>query len=157
MKGFEPAAEEKKKVKEKTSCRDDKLVTTGSSKKKSSGSDDQWHIDTSIEAVRQRIEEAQLSSVTAELVMLTTDHKQAKKKPKAGADDNGDMAHEKPVLEEVKAIIKKGVGASQLRSSLSQLSDSSQEVMTARLFEALLDGVEKGFAKEVAKKKLRPF
>lgn len=54
------------------------------------------------------MEEAQLSSVTADLVMLTTDHKQAKKKPKSAADDNGDKAHEKPVLEEVKSNYREG-------------------------------------------------
>lgn len=128
--------------------------------------DVQWQTDTSMEAAHQRIQE-QLSAVTAEMVMLSTDDPE--KKPKAATQacqsskavsalseddskaENGERGSE-TLVEEVKVHLKKGVTASQFRSFLGSLSGSTQDIVTA-VYEALLDGVEKGFAKEVIKKK----
>jgi translation initiation factor 5 len=55
-------------------------------------------------------------------------------------------------VEEVKANLKKGVSASKIQSVLGSLDGSAQEKMNG-LFEAVFEGVEKGFAKEVGKKK----
>lgn len=132
--------------------------------------DVQWQTDTSLEAARQRIQE-QLSAATAEMVMLSTDEPEKKIKPvnnKANGSpkcaspppeekpkaENGssEESHHEMLVEEVKANLKKGVGAKQLQSILASLTGSGQEKMTT-LFEALFEGVEKGFAKEVEKKK----
>ncbi|KAF7134529.1 hypothetical protein RHSIM_Rhsim08G0084500 [Rhododendron simsii] len=131
--------------------------------KEEDGDDDdddvQWQTDTSAEAARQRIQE-QLSAATAEMVMLSTNetngasHSPKTASPPPGVNpkvENGNSTHEK-LVEEVKAKLQKGVTANQLQSILASFSGSPQDVMTA-LFEALFDGVEKGFAKEVAKKK----
>lgn len=191
LKEGEAADEEQKKlkkdVKKKTASKDGP-VKTSSSKKKAGGSDEdhgspprgrsvekeeeeddddvQWQTDTSLEAARQRIQE-QLNTVTADMVMLSTDDHG--KKPKAtdkargspkstsppaeelATTENGNHIHER-LVQEVKALLKKGVAANQLQDSLTLLSGSAQDVMMA-LCEALLDGVEKGFAKEVVKKK----
>nr|CAN64883.1 hypothetical protein VITISV_030619 [Vitis vinifera] len=132
--------------------------------------DVQWQTDTSLEAARQRIQE-QLSAATAEMVMLSTDEPEKKikpvnnkangspkcaspppeEKPKAENGSSEESNHER-LVEEVKANLKKGVGAKQLQSILASLTGSGQEKMTT-LFEALFEGVEKGFAKEVEKKK----
>ncbi|PHU19555.1 Eukaryotic translation initiation factor 5 [Capsicum chinense] len=127
--------------------------------------DVQWQTDTSLEAAQQRIQE-QLSAATAEMVMLSTVESEKKKSkaatqtpsPKAASvtsedskTENVETNHER-LVREVKTNLKKGVTASKLQSFLGSLSGSPQEVITA-LYEALLDGVEKGFAKEVIKKK----
>ncbi|XP_021891349.1 eukaryotic translation initiation factor 5-like [Carica papaya] len=125
------------------------------------GDNVQWQTDTSLEAARQRIQE-QLNAVTADMVMLSTD--EAEKKAKTNSNLNDNPHQEKPKAEngnsnthqtlvaELKANIKKGVSANEIQSRLGSISRSSQEKITA-LFEALFDGVEKGFAKEVVKKK----
>ncbi|CAK7344183.1 unnamed protein product [Dovyalis caffra] len=129
--------------------------------------DVQWLTDTSLEAARQRIQE-QLSAVTADMVMLSTEETEKKAKasskenvsPKGAAPareekpkaENGSPSTHETLVNELKVILKKGVPASHLKSSLSSLTGSAQEKMDA-LFEALLDGVAKGFGKEVAKKK----
>ncbi|PIA63258.1 hypothetical protein AQUCO_00200940v1 [Aquilegia coerulea] len=109
--------------------------------------DVEWQTDTSIEAARQRIQE-QLSVATAEMVMLsTTEQEKPKPTKKVGAitqngsgdaeqkvepkgdDENGKAkgsTHEK-LVEEIQGNLKKG-------STVTQ-------------------GVAKGFAKEVGKKK----
>ncbi|CAN4116823.1 unnamed protein product [Withania somnifera] len=127
--------------------------------------DVQWQTDTSLEAAKQRIQE-QLNAATAEMVMLSTAESEKKSKAatqaqssKAAAPvpsknsktENGQTNHER-LVEEVKTNVRKGVTASSLQSFLGSLSGSPQEVVTA-LYEALLDGVDKGFAKEVIKKK----
>ncbi|XP_059283838.1 eukaryotic translation initiation factor 5-like [Lycium ferocissimum] len=128
--------------------------------------DIQWQTDTSLEAAQQRIQE-QLNAATAEMVMLSTVESEKKKSkaatqspsPKAATPvtpgnsktENGETNHER-LVREVKANLKKGVTSSKLQSFLGSLSGSPQEVITA-LYEALLDGIEKGFAKEVLKKK----
>ncbi|KAI5591445.1 hypothetical protein POPTR_004G093600v4 [Populus trichocarpa] len=129
--------------------------------------DVQWQTDTSLEAARQRIQE-QLSAATADMVMLSTE--ETEKKARALSKENGSpkvaspAREEKPKAEngspsthgtlvnELKLSLRKGVSASQLKSTLSALTGSAQEKMDA-LFEALFEGVAKGFVKEVAKKK----
>ncbi|XP_073151257.1 eukaryotic translation initiation factor 5-like [Henckelia pumila] len=128
--------------------------------------DIQWQTDTSMEAAQQRMKD-QLTSVTADMVMLSTIEKQKVKKPKATVrahdgsrtalatkDDtktkNGKTNIEK-LVEGMRENIS-GMDANQFQSYLGTLSgSSSQEVMTA-LYEALLEGVDKGFAKEITKK-----
>ncbi|KAF7141895.1 hypothetical protein RHSIM_Rhsim06G0109900 [Rhododendron simsii] len=92
--------------------------------------DIQWQTDTSAEAARKRIQE-QLSSVTAGMVMLSTNEE----RPKS-----------------IKEFLNKGTSASQLKSFLGSLSGTPQEIMDS-LFEAPFDGAGKGFSKEVTKKK----
>ncbi|KAL3637775.1 Eukaryotic translation initiation factor 5A-1 [Castilleja foliolosa] len=120
--------------------------------------DIEWQTDTSLEAAKQRIQE-QLTSVTADMVMLTTDEKE--KNPKAAdraqdspkAENGKTMTNHEKLVEEIKENLKKGIKVNEFQSFLQSLSSgSSQEVMTA-LYEALVDGVDKGFAKEVIKKK----
>lgn len=186
LKEGEVADEELKKVKKegkkKGSSGNSKDVAAKGAKKKSNSDEDhsparsqadendreledddnddiQWQTDTSLEAAKQRIQE-QLSAVTADMVMLTTNEE--KKKPVTQPSDSETEVHgngssvinnaHKKLVEEIRAHIKKGSSASQLRSFFSSVSGSPQEVMDA-LFVALFDGVEKGFAKEVSKKK----
>lgn len=177
LKEGEAADEELKKLKK------DSKKSTGkasSSKKKANGSDEdrspahsqvdekeevddvndeddiQWQTDTSLEAARQRSLE-QLSAATADMVMLSTTEpeKKAKAATKTKTSDvaeNGNSTAHGSVLDELKANIKKGVSAKQLLSLLGSISGSAQEKMSA-LVEALFEGVEKGFAKEVIKKR----
>ncbi|XWS15068.1 hypothetical protein CRYUN_Cryun35bG0062400 [Craigia yunnanensis] len=117
--------------------------------------DVQWQTDTSLKAAQQRIQE-QLSAVTADMVMLSTDEekkKSVRKSPEREVKEheNGISAHEK-LVDEIKEYLKKGSSATQLKSFLGSLSGTSQEVMDA-LFTALFHDVGKGFAKEVTKKK----
>ncbi|XP_057490587.1 probable eukaryotic translation initiation factor 5-1 [Actinidia eriantha] len=125
--------------------------------------DIQWQTDTSAEAARQRIQE-QLSSVTAGMVMLSTNEEKPKSvknssvnevKSKVNGHANGVISrvnsHEK-LVGEIKEFLKKGSSVTQLNSSLGSLTSTPQETMDA-LFEALFDGAGKGFSKEVTKKK----
>uniref|UniRef100_A0A1J3G3V0 Putative eukaryotic translation initiation factor 5-2 n=1 Tax=Noccaea caerulescens TaxID=107243 RepID=A0A1J3G3V0_NOCCA len=110
----------------------------------------QWQTDTSREAAEKRMKE-QLSAVTAEMVMLSAKEDEEKKKaPKSKA--NGDVKTEKKLMQEMKEYLKKGSPISELKAFISSLSEPPQDVMDA-LFTALFDGVGKGFAKEVTKKK----
>uniref|UniRef100_A0A2P2LXL4 Eukaryotic translation initiation factor n=1 Tax=Rhizophora mucronata TaxID=61149 RepID=A0A2P2LXL4_RHIMU len=115
--------------------------------------DVQWQTDTSLEAAKQRIQE-QLSSVTADMVMLSTREEKPKSGKKSPTHENGSKSTgtQQKLVDEVKGYLKKGSSVSQLKSFLGSLSGTSQEVMNA-LVTALFEGVEKGFAKEVAKKK----
>ncbi|KAL3378178.1 hypothetical protein AABB24_004212 [Solanum stoloniferum] len=190
LKEGEAADEELKKLKTKKKVSSKEASAKPTLKKKASGSDEdhasppkrhvnvreeeeeedddvQWQTDTSMAAAQQRIQE-QLSAVTAEMVMLSTN--ETEKKPKAATtqacqsskvvsapseDDpkaeNGAQTFE-TLVEEVKVHLKKGVTASQFRSFLASLSGSPQDIVTA-VYEALLDGVEKAFTKELIKKK----
>ncbi|KAG5079529.1 hypothetical protein AAZX31_02G086200 [Glycine max] len=180
----ELADEEQKKVKKEvkkkgSSSSKDGTAKSTSSKKKASGSDEdrtspthsqidekeeapdedddddvQWLTDTSLDAARQRIQE-QLSAVTADMVMLSTDEPEKKKKTVSngnGGSHNGNSMHYGTLVGEVKANLKKGVGANELLSHLAALPAPAQEKMSA-LVEALFDGIDKGFAKEADKKK----
>lgn len=183
LKEGEAADEEQKKIKKEakkkgtTTSSKDGTTKASSSKKKASGSDEdrtspthsqvdekeeddededndvQWQTDTSAEAARQRIQE-QLSAVTADMVMLSTDEPEKKKALNKASEnaENGNLVARKSLTDEVKENIKKGVSAKQLQSLLETLSGSAQEKMNA-MYEGLFDGIEKGFAKEVIKKK----
>lgn len=116
----------------------------------------QWQTDTSREAAEKRMKE-QLSAVTAEMVMLSAMEVEEKKVPKSKSNGNvvktvNPPQEEKNLLQEMKEYLKKGSPISELKSFISSLSDPPQDVMDA-LFNALFDGVGKGFAKEVTKKK----
>ncbi|KAL6888667.1 hypothetical protein ACP4OV_009693 [Aristida adscensionis] len=126
--------------------------------------DVQWQTDTSLEAAKQRMQE-QLSAATAEMVMLSTDEAEKKKKQanhKEATANGSAKAQDEPVVakptpyEELVGDIKASLGSAasptQLKSVLSTSSLPPQEVMNA-LFEALFEGVGKGFAKEVVKNK----
>ncbi|XP_058088578.1 eukaryotic translation initiation factor 5-like [Magnolia sinica] len=129
--------------------------------------DVQWQTDTSLEAARQRIQE-QLSAATVEMVMLSTKEPDEEKKPKqvkkAGVKNGGTTEPEEKaelsggdirsqtLIKEIKGNLRKGSTPSQLQSFLRSLDGTPQEVMSA-IFEVLFEGVGKGFAKEVAKKK----
>ncbi|KAB1211261.1 Eukaryotic translation initiation factor 5 [Morella rubra] len=180
LKEGEAADEEQKKLKKEakkkgTMASKDGNTKTSSSRKKGSGSDEdhtspthsqvdekeeaddnedddiQWLTDTSLEAAKQRIQE-QLSAATADMVMLSTN--EPEKKPKAAdkASENGNSFTQKTLADEVKDELKKGASAEELLSLLGLLSGSAQDKMTA-LFYGLFDGIEKGFAKEMIKKK----
>ncbi|KAL8223882.1 hypothetical protein R6Q57_019357 [Mikania cordata] len=129
-------------------------VSQAGDKDNDSGEEDddnvQWQTDTSAEAARQRIQE-QLSTVTADMVMLSTEEpvkKVVKKDSPAVEDNNGNM-NKKSLVDMAKENLKKGVGPKEMMSSMSGLP---QENMCA-VYEALLDGAEKGFAKQLLKKK----
>ncbi|KAI3930510.1 hypothetical protein MKW98_022159 [Papaver atlanticum] len=139
--------------------------------------DVQWATDTSLEAAQKRIQE-QLSAVTADMVMLTTaEAEKEKPKPPAkkvvaatngsaaainepeaksptenGKSANGVDAHEQ-LVEKIQGNLK-GCSVGQLKSFLGSLNGGSspQDVMNA-LIDALFGGVDKGFSKEVTKKK----
>ncbi|MBA0810143.1 hypothetical protein Gohar_002160 [Gossypium harknessii] len=117
--------------------------------------DVQWQTDTSLAAAQQRIQE-QLSAVTADMVMLSTDEEKKKSvkkspEPEAKVHENGVGAHDK-LVDEIKEYFKKGSSPNQLKSFLGSLTGTSKEVMDA-LFISLFNDVGKGFAKEVTKKK----
>ncbi|KAG9148783.1 hypothetical protein Leryth_018098 [Lithospermum erythrorhizon] len=169
----------KKEVKKKGSTKD--LQAKSSSRKKTSGSDEdhgspprihadekedededdiEWQTDTSMEAARLRIQE-QLNAVTADMVMLSTDEPKSKSKSPPKPEENSVTPHAKSenggasrkgLVSEIKTVLEKGVTASEFQNFLGSLSCSDQDAMTA-IYEAVVDGVEKGFAKEVAKKK----
>ncbi|KAM7514993.1 hypothetical protein LguiA_004576 [Lonicera macranthoides] len=126
----------------------------------------QWQTDTSAEAARQRIEE-QLSAVTAGMVMLSANEEKPnsgknspvrEEKPKTNGHSNGvnnkpsdSNPHEK-LVSEIKEYLKKGSSPIQLKSFMGSLSGTPQDAMNA-LFEAMFDGIGKGFSKEAMKKK----
>ncbi|BAT83021.1 hypothetical protein LR48_Vigan549s009600 [Vigna angularis] len=184
LKEGEAADEEQKKVKKEVKKKGSSSTKDGTakstiSKKKGSGSDEdrtspthrqieekeeahdeddddgvQWLTDTSLDAARQRIQE-QLSAVTADMVMLSTDEPEKKKKAASnenGGSQNGNSMNYGAVVAEVKANLKKGFGATELLSRLAALPAPAQEKMTA-LVEALFEGTEKGFGKVTLKKK----
>uniref|UniRef100_A0A1D1YWA5 Eukaryotic translation initiation factor 5 n=1 Tax=Anthurium amnicola TaxID=1678845 RepID=A0A1D1YWA5_9ARAE len=195
LKEGEAADEEQKKMKKDVkkkaaSSSKDGPLKVGAVKKKVTGSSDedrspaasqaddnevaddddvQWQTDTSMEAAQKRIQE-QLSSATAEMVMLSTNEPDQEKKPKAkkeGAKSGNGEPQEKAELpltgqnglhptphdalvKKVKDKLKKGCPPAELQSFLGSLSSSPQEVMAA-LFDALFEGVGKGVVKEVRK------
>ncbi|KAK7340913.1 hypothetical protein VNO77_21630 [Canavalia gladiata] len=183
LKEGEAADEEQKKVKKEvkkkgpSSSKDGTAKSTSSKKKATSSDEDrsspthkqivekeeveddddddvQWLTDTSLDAARQRIQE-QLSAVTADMVMLSTNEPEKKKKSASNGhsgSENGSSMHNGTLVGEVKANLKKGIRANELMSHLAALPAPAQEKMRA-LVEALFEGTEKGFAKEAIKKK----
>ncbi|KAG0452278.1 hypothetical protein HPP92_025768 [Vanilla planifolia] len=184
LKEGEAADEEQKKLKKeakKKVSKEGSSTSKSTAKKKTASSDEehvspngsqvdegevieveedvQWQTDASLEAARQRIQE-QLTSATAEMVMLSTNEEEKPKHGKKSENSrtNGTVqghkkvgAHDKLVAQ-IRDIIEKGSKPGELAANVKTMSGSSQELMTA-LFEALFDGTGKGFAKEVAKKK----
>ncbi|XP_076940524.1 putative eukaryotic translation initiation factor 5-2 [Bidens hawaiensis] len=140
-------------LKKKGNASDEDRVSPASSQngdKNGSGEEDdddvQWQTDTSAEAACRRIQE-QLSSVTADMVMLSTEEPVKKVSPVVEENVNGNM--KKNLADMAKEYLKKGVGPKEL---LTSLSGSAQENASA-IYEAVLDGVEKGYAKHALKKK----
>ncbi|XP_062218205.1 eukaryotic translation initiation factor 5-like [Phragmites australis] len=130
------------------------------------GDDDvQWETDTSLEAAKQRMQE-QLSAATAEMVVLSTEEPDKKKqvphkehtangsaKDQESSDDKPTIATATPYDElvgDIKASLGSAATPSQLKGVLATSTLPPQDVMNA-LFEALFNGVGKGFAKEVLK------
>ncbi|KAI3914632.1 hypothetical protein MKW92_034762 [Papaver armeniacum] len=140
----------------------------------------QWATETSLEAARKRIQE-QLSAVTADMVMLTTaEAKMEKPKPAAkkvvaaatngpavaannepeakshAVPENGKSASaHKKLVEKIQGT-PKGCSVGQLKSFLGSLNSggsSPQDVMNALIDALFGDVVDKGFSKEVTKKK----
>ncbi|XP_004492981.1 eukaryotic translation initiation factor 5-like [Cicer arietinum] len=167
----------KKEVKKKVTSKES-TTKSSSSRKKGNGSDEdhtspthspidendeaededddvQWQTDTSLEAARLRIQE-QLSAVTADMVMLSTNEPEKEKAATKVSDTpnngNGNTINYKTLVGELKANLKKGVSAKELVSQWAKLPVSAQEKMSA-LYEALFGDIEKGFAKEALKKK----
>ncbi|GKC22828.1 eukaryotic translation initiation factor 5-like protein [Tanacetum coccineum] len=150
---------EKERLKEGNGSDEDRVSPTASqagdkddTEEDDDDDDVQWQTDTSAAAARQRIQE-QLSTVTADMVMLTTEEEPVKKVTKHVAEENSKATNgngvRKSLVDSAKESLKKGVGAKEL---LASLSGSHQEKVNA-IYEALLDGVEKGFSKHVLKKK----
>ncbi|CAA0840854.1 Probable eukaryotic translation initiation factor 5-2 [Striga hermonthica] len=116
--------------------------------------DGEWQTDTSEVAVKKVLQE-QLNAVTAGMVMLSTDEEKKPKSsnPKANGQANGVKAKANGDTRDlIKEFVKKGSLASQLKPFLESLSGDKQEIVDA-VFEALFEGVGKGFSKEAVKKK----
>ncbi|XP_076894517.1 eukaryotic translation initiation factor 5-like [Bidens hawaiensis] len=152
-------AKDVKKSKDKTSTKkkgngsdeDHISPTVSQAGDKDNGSDDddiQWQTDTSAAAAQKRIQE-QLSAVTADMVMLSTEEPEKKVVKKADEENSNGSVKKKSLVDVIKENLKAGAGAKEI---LASLSGSPQENASA-LFEGLLDGVEKGFAKHLVKKK----
>ncbi|KAJ4884684.1 putative eukaryotic translation initiation factor 5-2 [Raphanus sativus] len=153
LKEGEAADEAQKKLKKKAPCNGNgKEASSSMSKNHASDEDDispkhdevdgdededdgiQWQTDTSREAAEKRMKE-QLSAVTAEMVMLSVEEEEPKN-----------------LVKVMREYLKKDSLISELKTFISSLSDPPQDVMDA-LVNALFDGVSKGFAEEVTKKK----
>lgn len=126
--------------------------------------DVEWQTDTSLEAAKQRMAE-QLSAATAEMVMLSTEESEKKKqaapkeasangslKAEESSEDNAKPTPYAELIQDIKASLGSAATPSQLKSVLSSSTLPLQDKMNA-LFEALFDGVGKGFTKEVMKNK----
>ncbi|GJN00678.1 hypothetical protein PR202_ga17874 [Eleusine coracana subsp. coracana] len=162
LKEGEAADEEMKKLKKDAKKKgvSSKEATAKGSKKKAAGSDEdnstsptrsrdgdnaaadddddddvEWQTDTSLEAAKQRMAE-QLSAATAEMEVP----EETKPTP------YGEL------IQDIKASLGSAATPSQLKSVLSSSTLPPQDKMNA-LFEALFDGVGKGFTKEVMKNK----
>lgn len=128
-----------------------------------SDDDVEWQTDTSSVAAQQTIQE-QLNAVTASMVMLSANEEKKKtgksspgregKSKATNGETNGvkAAADKDELFISIKEYVNRGSSAAQLKSFLESLSGSRQELVNA-YFEALFDGVGKGFSKEVVKKK----
>uniref|UniRef100_A0A0D9VC92 W2 domain-containing protein n=1 Tax=Leersia perrieri TaxID=77586 RepID=A0A0D9VC92_9ORYZ len=128
--------------------------------------DVQWQTDTSMEAAKQRMQ-AQLSTATAQMVMLSTDETTDKTKkgkqvlvhqdqhvPNLNLPNKATLYDK--LVEEIKSkVVNKSAKPSHLKIILSSSTLPPQDTMNA-LLHALFDNiifVGKGFAKEVMKRK----
>ncbi|CAI9276617.1 unnamed protein product [Lactuca saligna] len=136
LKEGEAADEENKKVKSKKKGKEVKPTSSPPADVADVDDDNiQWQTDTSAEAARQRVQE-QLSAVTADMVMLLDEPEEAK------------TPHQ-ILVEKVKEDLEKGVGPDVM---MSALTGTRKENVNA-VYEGLFDGVEKGFAKVVVKRR----
>ncbi|EES15961.1 hypothetical protein BDA96_08G106900 [Sorghum bicolor] len=130
--------------------------------------DVKWQTNTSAGAMKQRMHE-QLSVSTAEMVLLSINeffekekqgtHKDvavngsAKPQNRSNSDGKQTIPDTNPydeLVEEIKHQLRNAATAAELKDLLSTSTLCSQDVMNV-LFEALFDGVGKGFAKAVEK------
>ncbi|XP_075509366.1 eukaryotic translation initiation factor 5-like [Primulina tabacum] len=126
-----------------------------------SDDDVEWQTDTSAAAAQQRIQE-QLNAVTASMVVLSANEDKPKsgknspgreEKPKVNGQTNGVKSNAYvELVDAIKDYLSKGSPADKLKPFLESLTGTAQEITDA-LFEALFEGVGKGFSKEVVKKK----
>ncbi|XP_023753986.1 eukaryotic translation initiation factor 5 [Lactuca sativa] len=136
LKEGEAADEENKKVKSKKKGKEVKPTSSPPADVADVDDDNiQWQTDTSAEAARQRVQE-QLSAVTADMVMLLDEPEEVK------------TPHQ-ILVEKVKEDLEKGVGPDVM---MSALTGTRKENVNA-VYEGLFDGVEKGFAKVVVKRR----
>ncbi|XP_073043659.1 eukaryotic translation initiation factor 5-like [Primulina eburnea] len=126
-----------------------------------SDDDVEWQTDTSAAAAQQRIQE-QLNAVTASMVVLSANEDKPKsgknspgreEKPKVSGQTNGVKSNAYvELVDAIKDYLSKGSPADKLKPFLESLTGTAQEITDA-LFEALFEGVGKGFSKVVVKKK----
>ncbi|KAL9234647.1 hypothetical protein vseg_009497 [Gypsophila vaccaria] len=148
----------------KKAISDEDRSPTGSQKDEDEGiaeeedDDVQWQTDTSMEAAQKRIQE-QLSAVTSEMVMLSTEENSSRKKsppreskPEPKPVETHSLDPHEGLVRVLKDFLNTVPTASQLKAHLGSYSETPQEVVGA-LMESLFGSVEKGFAKEVNKKK----
>jgi len=143
----------------------------------------QWETNTSLEAAQQRIREQLTSATSEMVMLDTLEEpkptkKSSGKNEKVEVDnkskaENGDEVAEKPMEKDVeetvlsklntisihdellvafKERLKNGDTPKQLQNYMQSSDGSPQEIMNA-YFEALFEGVGKGFSKEVSSKK----
>lgn len=170
LSGSSKEAGSKASSKKKSQNSDEDHSPAGSQKdehEEAADSDDdvEWQTDTSAVAAQQTIQE-QLNAVTASMVMLSANEEKKKsgksspgREGKSKATTNGETngvkaaaADKDELFISIKEYVNRGSSAAQLKSFLESLSGSRQELVNA-YFEALFDGVSKGFSKEVVKKK----
>ncbi|MCO5587751.1 hypothetical protein L7F22_041703 [Adiantum nelumboides] len=122
----------------------------------------EWQTDTSAKAAQQRIKE-QLSSATSEMVMLSTvsENKENIKVEKENQGAELKTTHTNlacpfgKLFKDFKLCIDNEYSADQLASHLKfKRPDTSQQDLMNAFFEALFNGVHKGLAKEISRKKL---
>ncbi|KAG0520818.1 hypothetical protein BDA96_08G106800 [Sorghum bicolor] len=106
--------------------------------------DVKWQTNTSAGAMKQRMHE-QLSVSTAEMVLLSINESNSD-----GKQTIPDTNPYDELVEEIKHQLRNAATAAELKDLLSTSTLCSQDVMNV-LFEALFDGVGKGFAKAVEK------
>lgn len=143
----------------------------------------QWETNTSLEAAQQRIREQLTSATSEMVMLDTLEEPKPTKKSsgknekvevdKKSKAENGDEVAEKPMNKDVeetvlsklntisihdellvafKERLKNGDTPKQLQNYMQSSDGSPQEIMNA-YFEALFEGVGKGFSKEVSSKK----
>jgi translation initiation factor 5 len=143
----------------------------------------QWETNTSLEAAQQRIREQLTSATSELVMLDTLGEPKPTKKSsgknekvevdKKSKAENGDEVAEKPMEKDVeetvlsklntisihdellvafKERLKNGDTPKQLQNYMQSSDGSPQEIMNA-YFEALFEGVGKGFSKEVSSKK----
>nr|ADE75720.1 unknown [Picea sitchensis]ADE76990.1 unknown [Picea sitchensis] len=143
----------------------------------------QWETNTSLEAAQQRIREQLTSATSEMVMLDTLEEPKPTKKSsgknekvevdKKSKAENGDEVAEKPMEKDVeetvlsklntisihdellvafKERLKNGDTPKQLQNYMQSSDGSPQEIMNA-YFEALFEGVGKGFSKEVSSKK----